>query len=469
MRQFETAADEGILKVTCPGRRGTGMKIIQGLTEAKKMLSRQAGFVIPEPSLRLKNSLQSMFGTTDPARAVEQIIKAVQQRGDAALLEFTAMLDHAKLATIEVPVAEVAAAPAKISPPLLAALRTAHGQVQKFHQRQRDAVLAGARLMVPSTVIRVLPRVGLYIPGGTASYPSSVLMTAVPAKVAGVPEVVMATPPGKDGRVPVNTLAAASLAGVDRVFAIGGAQAIAAMAYGTATVPGVDKICGPGNLFVMLAKKQVYGVVDIDGLQGPSEVVVIADGTANPVWCAGDILAQAEHDTLAQSILITTSEAKWQAIEKEINSSLETLERKEIIAESLREHGVVAIVANVEEAITLANLYAPEHLCLYVADAADYAERVQHAGCVFIGEHPTVVMGDYVAGPSHTLPTSGTARFASPLNVTDFIRYMNIVDVSAKMLMELGPAAAALAGAEGLTAHARAVRPVQWRKDNAGK
>jgi histidinol dehydrogenase len=436
------------------------MKIIRGLAEAKTLLSRQAGFVLPEPSLRLKESLQSLFGTSDPAKAVEQIIKTVQQRGDVALFEFTAMLDHVTLTAIEVPAAEVAAAPTKLSPPLLAALRTAHGQVKKFHQRQRDAVLAGAKQMAPGTVVRVLQRVGLYIPGGTASYPSSVLMTAIPAKVAGVPEVVMATPPGKDGRVPVNTLAAASLAGVDRVFAIGGAQAIAAMAYGTATVPGVDKICGPGNLFVMLAKKQVYGAVDIDGLQGPSEVVVIADETANPVWCAGDILAQAEHDTLAQSIIITTSEAKWQTIEKEIASNLETLERKDIIAESLKERGVVAIVANVEEAVTLANLYAPEHLCLYVANAADYVTRIRHAGCVFIGEHPTVVMGDYVAGPSHALPTSGTARFASPLNVTDFMRYMNIVDVSDKMLMELGPAAAALAGAEGLTAHARAVRPV---------
>jgi histidinol dehydrogenase len=282
-------------------------------------------------------------------------------------------------------------------------------------------------------------------------------MTAIPAKVAGVEEVIIATPPGKDGKVPPRTLAAACLAGVDRVFVIGGAQAVAAMAYGTESVPKVDKICGPGNLFVMLAKRQVFGAVGIDGLQGPSEVVVIADGSAKPAWVARDILAQAEHDALAQCVLITTSEALAQEVQKHIEDEICVQERRAIIEESLAARGIIAVVDTLDEAFALSNLYAPEHLCLYIKDAAENVSRVEHAGCVFTGIHPTVVMGDYVAGPSHALPTSGTARFASPLNVTDFLRLMNVVDVDNNMLINLGAAAAGLARAEGLTAHARAV------------
>jgi histidinol dehydrogenase len=258
--------------------------------------------------------------------------------------------------------------------------------------------------------------------------------------------------------VPARTLAAASIAGVNRVFAMGGAQAVAAMAYGTKSVPRVDKICGPGNIFVMLAKKAVYGAVDIDGLQGPSEVVVVADGKANPEWVAADILAQAEHDVLAQSILITTSAALAAAVQERIEAELCSLERRTFIEESLNSRGIVAVVDNLDEAIALTNLYAPEHLCLYMEDAAGWVARIEHAGCVFIGAHPTVVMGDYVAGPSHALPTSGTARCASPLNVTDFMRLMNVVNVDKEMMNRYGAVAAGLAEAEGLTAHARAVK-----------
>jgi histidinol dehydrogenase len=432
------------------------MRVVIDYDEAIKLFTRQANLTIPEPSPRLRDSLKGAFGTESAEEAVRQIIADVQKRGDAALLSYTAQLDKVELTSVEVPPAEIDAAPGQIKPQLLAQLKIAAERVRIFHENQHAALLAGARKMAPGTVVRVLARVGIYVPGGTASYPSSVLMTAIPARVAGVKDVIMATPPGKDGHVPVRTLAAAKLAGVDRVFSLGGAQAIAALACGTASVPKVDKICGPGNLFVMLAKKQVYGLVDIDGLQGPSEIVIIADETANPVWCAADILAQAEHDTLAQAILITTSLTKWQAIEREMTSSLATLERRAIIEESLARQGLVAIVGSLDEAIRLSNLYAPEHLCLYLRHSESYIEKITNAGCVFAGEHPTVVMGDYVAGPSHALPTSGTARFASPLNVSDFIRYMNVVNVSNTILKKLGPTAAGIAKAEGLTAHARA-------------
>jgi histidinol dehydrogenase len=398
-----------------------------------------------------------MFGTEDPQAAVVMIINEVRRSGDAALKKYSRQISGITLESVEVSRDEMAAACNKIPRELLSAIETAASQVKLFHQRQFDAFMLGVKKMSPGTVARVLDQAGLYIPGGTASYPSSVLMTAIPARAAGVKKVVVCTPPGKDGRIPDMTLAAAFVAGVDRVFAVGGAQAIAAMAYGTQSVPAVDKICGPGNIFVMLAKKLVYGTVDIDGLQGPSEVVVIADANADPVWCAADILAQAEHDGMAQSIFITTSEAISVAVLKAIETCLNTLSRKKIIEESLEAFGITCIVENMGQAVDLANLYAPEHLCLYVKNYDKIVSQIKNAGCVFVGTHPTVVMGDYVAGPSHALPTGGTARFASPLNTTDFVRLMNVVNVDSKMLAKYGSVAATLADAEGLTAHARAV------------
>jgi histidinol dehydrogenase len=252
-------------------------------------------------------------------------------------------------------------------------------------------------------------------------------------------------------------LAAAYIAGVDRVFGVGGAQAIAALAYGTESIPRVDKICGPGNIFVMLAKKLVYGAVDIDGLQGPSEVLIIADETANPKYCAADLLAQAEHDPLVTAILITTSRRLADRVNQEVERQLEDLPRQAIAAESLNNMGKIAVVDSIDEAIELANLYAPEHLCLVVDRAKDYIDKVANAGCILVGEKSAVVLGDYVAGPSHVLPTGGTARFSSPLNVTDFIKYINVINIDKAGLKELGPAAQALAEAEGLDAHARAV------------
>jgi len=280
-------------------------------------------------------------------------------------------------------------------------------------------------------------------------------MTAIPAKVAGVKEVILATPPRPNGVVPP-MLIAADIAEVDRIFSVGGAQAIAALAFGTESIPKVDKICGPGNIFVVLAKKLVYGVVDIDGLQGPSEVLIIADETANPEYCAADLLAQAEHDPLASAILITTSPRLANEVNREVEQQLETLP-KDIAAESLENRGKIVIVASIDEAIELANLYAPEHLCLMVDKATSYIDRIANAGCIFVGEKSTVVLGDYVAGPSHVLPTGGTARYSSPLNITDFIKFTNLVNLDEVSLKKLAPVASIIARAEGFEAHARAV------------
>jgi len=282
-------------------------------------------------------------------------------------------------------------------------------------------------------------------------------MTAIPAKVAGVKEVVLVTPPKSNGAVSPLTLVAADIAGVDRIFGIGGAQAIAALAFGTESIPRVDKICGPGNVFVVLAKKLVYGVVGIDGLQGPSEVLIIADEMANPRYCALDLLAQAEHDPLASAILITTSHQLADEVATEVEQQLKGLERQAIAAESLENRGMIAVVSSVDEAIELANIYAPEHLSLMVDKAEAYIGKVYNAGCIFVGEKSTVVLGDYVAGPSHVLPTGGTARFSSPLNITDFIKFINLVSLDEASLGKLGQAASAIARAEGFEAHARAI------------
>ncbi len=294
------------------------------------------------------------------------------------------------------------------------------------------------------------------MPGGTAPLPSSLLMSAIPAQVAGVEEIVVATPPGRDGRVPPIILAAAAAVGVDTVFTLGGAQAVAALAYGTATIPRVDKIVGPGNLFVTLAKQQVFGLVGIDGLNGPTETIIIADETANPHWVAADLLAQAEHDTLATAILLTPSRPLAEAVQAAVAQQAEALSRDAVIAVSLAERGGIVLTADLPEAAQLADAFAPEHLCLAVADPHIWAASIHNAGGLFFGERSFEVLGDYVAGPSHTMPTGGTARFASPLNVLDFVRITSLIELDEATATALVPAAAALARAEGLTAHAAA-------------
>ncbi len=419
------------------------MKIIEGFESAKPVLSRQTPKESPD--------------SDDRERVVRQIVNDVRDRGDAALFEYTEKFDGVKLASLEVDKERIDRAYRQVDAGLLSALKLASERITAFHTEQKKKLLqesAGSNL---GWLIRPLNRVGVHVPGFTAPLPSSLLMTAVPARVAGVKEVILVTPPGKQGGVSPVTLAAARIAGVDRVFSIGGAQAIAALAFGTESVPGVDKVYGPGNIFVSLAKKIVYGVVGIDGLYGPSEVIIIADETANPEYCAADLLAQAEHGSLASAILITTSRRLADEVNKEIERQLDALQRKDITADSLESRGLIAVVGRVGEAIELANLYAPEHLCLVVKDAADYIEKVENAGCLFVGEKSIEVLVDYVAGPSHVLPTEGTARFSSPLNICDFVKIITLVNTDEQDIRHLGKSASVIARAEGLDAHARAI------------
>jgi len=409
------------------------------------------GFKLAEEVLSRRSSTEFYDNNLEPE--VKQIIDEVRGGGDAALFGFTLKFDRVKLSSLEVTKEQIKDAYRRVDEELVSALKLAAERIGSFHQKQKDSLAKPPA----GQLIRPLERVGVYAPGGTASYPSTVLMTAIPARVAGVKEIILTTPPGPDGTVPPPTLVAADIAGVARIFSIGGAQAIAALAFGTDSVPAVDKICGPGNIFVVLAKKLVYGVVGIDGLAGPSEVIIIADDTANPAYCAADLLAQAEHDPLASAILITTSEQLANEVNQEIEKQLKGLERQSIAVESMRKQGVIAVVADVDEAIELANLYAPEHLCLMVKDADALVGRLANAGCIVIGESATVVLGDYVFGPSHVLPTGATARFASPLNVLDFVKFTSLLKVDKAALKKLGKAAAAIARAEGLEAHARAV------------
>jgi len=432
------------------------LKIIEGFSEASSVLSRPVPTESYPISPALKQGLRKMFGTDDAEQAVRQIVNEVRKRGDAALFDLTLKIDGIKLTSLEINQEQIASAYQKVDEELVSALKLAVERIRSFHSAQKDNIWREITGTDSGQLIRPLGRVGVYVPGGTAAYPSTVLMTAIPAKVAGVNEVIMVTPPRLDGAVPPATLVAADIASVDRIFCVGGAQAIAALAYGTESIPKVDKICGPGNIFVVLAKKMVYGVVDIDGLQGPSEVLIIADETANADYCAADLLAQAEHDPLASVILITTSQWFANEVNREVTQQLESLSRRAIAAESLN-RGMIVIVTNVDEAIELANLYAPEHLCLMVKNAASYIDIVFNAGCIFLGGSSTVVLGDYVAGPSHVLPTGGTARFSSPLNISDFIKFINTITVDEAGLRKLGQAASIMARAEGFDAHARAV------------
>jgi histidinol dehydrogenase len=414
------------------------LKILKSFKLAEEVLSRRASTEFYDNSLEPE---------------VKEIVDEVRGGGDAALFGFTLKFDRVKLSSLEVTNEQVKAAYRQVDDELISALKLTAERIGSFHQQQKEILakpLAGQ-------LVRPLERVGVYAPGGTAAYPSTVLMTAVPAKIAGVGEIILTTPPQPEGVVSPATLVAADIAGVGRIFSVGGAQAIAALAFGTESIPAVDKICGPGNIFVVLAKKLVFGVVDIDGLPGPSEVVIIADETANPAYCTADLLAQAEHDPLASAILITTSKRLADEVNQEIEKQLKGLERQSIAAESLLKQGVIAVVADIDEAIKLANLYAPEHLCLMVKGADALVERLVNAGCIVIGESATVVLGDYIFGPSHVLPTGATARFSSPLNVFDFVKLTSLLKVDKAALKKLGKAAAAIARAEGLEAHARAV------------
>ena len=388
--------------------------------------------------------------------SVTRILQDVRSQGDEALRKYTKALDGVDLDVIRVPKEELAAAWDNLSGSLRDALELAAQRVEEFHrptmrQSWLDLPSGLGELVVP------LERIGIYVPGGTAAYPSTVLMTAIPAKVAGVKEIVL-TSPARGGAYPAPAvMAAAHLAGVDQVFCVGGAQAIGAMAYGTETIPKVDKICGPGNIFVTIAKRLVFGEVDIDGIYGPTETIVVADETANPVYCAADLLAQAEHDPLACPILVTTSSALVSDIEVELDKQLATLDRGDTAGASIQSQGKVFLMDDLDEAVELANAIAPEHLCLMVKDAWAWAAKVRHAGGVFLGEYSPEVMGDYVAGPSHVMPTGGTARFNSALSIHHFLKTMPVVGLKPEAYPPLAEAASRIAKAEGLTGHARAV------------
>ncbi len=431
------------------------MKIVEGFNQAKAALSRQAPRGAPV--------------TDDREQLVRQIVSDVRDRGDAALFEYTQKFDGVKLTSLEVKKEQIDRAYKEIDKELLAALKLAAERITSFHTEQKKMLLHDSKNKKLGWLVRPLEKVGVYTPGSQAPLPSSLLMTAIPARVAGVKEIILVTPPGKQGSVAPVTLAAAALAGIDRVFSIGGAQAVAALAFGTQSVPRVDKVCGPGTIYTSLAKKIVYGDVGIDGLYGPSEVIIIADDTANPAYCAADLLAQAEHGSGASAILLTTSRKLADKVNKEIEQQLKTLQRKDIITGSLDSRGMIAIVDSIIEAIELANLYAPEHLCLVVANAASYIDRVKNAGCLFIGENSIEALVDYTAGPSHVLPTGGTARFGSGLNILDFVKLINLVNMDEKDTRQLGRATSVIAMAEGLDAHARAVAKRLEDRGKGGK
>ena len=432
------------------------MRTVRGLAEAVKLLTQNRGLHLDTLPPHLARSTAEVFGEgMTPTAVAEEILRRVREGGDDAVRDITRRVGGGDLAGLEVPRAAIEQARDSISEEVADALRIAAERIRRFHESSmpqgwHDPSNGYGELMAP------VSRVGAYVPGGTARYPSTVLMTVIPARVAGVDEVIVATPGGDSGYPDPVVLAAADVAGADRVFRIGGAQAVAAMAYGTETVPRVDIVCGPGNIFTTLAKKLLFGEVGIDGLYGPTETALVADETANPTMCAADLIAQAEHDEMATPVLITTSEELAQSVIREIGIRTERLDRAATISASVRNRGVVAIVDSLDEAVELANEYAPEHLSLMVEDPKALMGSVRNAGALFLGEYSHEVLGDYVAGPSHVMPTGGTARFNSGIGVRTFLKTIPYVDLDAATSAPLARAASVLGRAEGLTAHAEA-------------
>ena len=395
--------------------------------------------------------------TSSVGDIVADIIRTVREQGDKALFDYTARFDKAQLSALQVTKEEIDEARASVEPRFIEILEKAAENIRCFHeaQRRQSFVLTGEDGVVMGQRIIPVDRAGLYVPGGTAAYPSTVLMDAIPAKIAGVPEVVMVTPPSSDGKVNPAILAAASVAGVDKIFKVGGAQAIAALAYGTETIPKVDKIVGPGNAFVAEAKKQVFGTVSIDMIAGPSEILIVSDGKSDPRHVAADLLSQAEHDKLASAVLVTDSMELAKAVSQELEKQIPMLERAEIARASIDSNGKIIVADNLDVVIDIANEIAPEHLELCVDNPFDWLGRIRHAGSVFMGRSCPEALGDYLAGPNHTLPTSGTAKFSSPLSVDDFIKKMQYTYYTPDALDGVAQDVAYFARQEGLTAHAK--------------
>ena len=425
------------------------LRIIDGLSEAQTELKRIGN--------RTNNSDVRLQETT-----VREIVSAVEQQGDRALLEYTEKFDRQTLTAKQLRVSgsELDAAYQQISQDLLHAIQLARQKIEAFHRQRvpqswvqfdEDDVVLGKRYTPVDTA-------GLYVPGGRASYPSTVLMNAIPAKVANVPRIVMVTPPGSDGKINPAVLVAAQEAGVEEIYRIGGAQAVAALAYGTDTIPKVDVITGPGNIYVTLAKKMVYGKVGIDSLAGPSEVLIIADEQADPICVAADLLAQAEHDPMAAAILLTTEEDLAQKVQQEIEKQLAQHPRKTLTEKAIAHYGLIVVVESLEVAAELSNLFAPEHLELGVAEPWDLIDKIRHAGAIFLGNSTPEAVGDYLAGPNHTLPTSGAARYASALGVETFMKHSSLIQYSPIALKKMSSTIQILAQAEGLPSHADSVK-----------
>jgi len=404
----------------------------------------------------------------DVLRRVEDIVNNVRQNKDKAVLEYTAMFDKVELSSESLKVSEdeIKEAYSKVDSRLVEVIKKSRDSIKSFHEKQKekswfvseeDGVILG-QMYTPLEIV------GVYVPGGTAAYPSSVLMNIMPAKVAGVKKIVMTTPPGKEGKVNPAILVAANEAGADEIYKVGGAQAIAALAFGTETIPKVDKIVGPGNIYVAMAKRTVYGYCDIDMIAGPSEIMVVADETANPRFVAADLLSQAEHDVLASSILVTTSERVVKEVEKELEIQLEALDRKEIARKSIEDYGAIVIVESINDAAEVVNRIAPEHLELCIEEPFGALGSIRNAGAIFLGSYSSEPLGDYFAGPNHVLPTSGTARFFSPLNLSDFMKKSSIISYSKEALRKVKDDVILFAESEGLGAHANAIR-VRFEKE----
>ena len=432
------------------------MRIVYGMKESRETLLAGRGLGLDAVPASILERTESAFGKSmTPTETAQYIIDRVREGGDNAVRDITKRLDGIDLDDFEVPNSTIQQAYDEVDSEVVGALGLAAGRVRRFQEKSMpeswvDFDEGYGELVNP------VERVGVYVPGGTARFPSTVLMSVIPARVAGVDEVIIATNPGVDRGVHPVVLVAADIAGADRILQIGGAQAVAAMACGTETVPKVDMVCGPGGLFTTLAKKLVFGEVGVDGLYGPTETLVIADENGNPTLCAADLLAQAEHDILAKPVLITTSDSLAERVNSEIEVRLSRLDRSEMAARSVEEQGLIAVVADLDEAFELANAFAPEHVSLMMRDPWGHIGSVRNAGAVFLGDFSHEVLGDYVAGPSHVMPTSGTARFGSGLSVRSFLKFSPVVGLSERRAAEISHAASVLGRAEGLTAHAEA-------------
>jgi histidinol dehydrogenase len=415
--------------------------------------------IVPAAEFAINREVE--YGTPGQNQAVKEIIEQVRIEGDAALRRYSEEFDHSRVDAFRLTEGEIQGAYSQVEPEFVTAIREAAVNIRAFHEKQKreswmDLKPDGTML---GQVIRPLKRVGLYVPGGKAAYPSSVLMNAIPALVAGVPEIAIVTPPATAGVEGVNPyiLVAAAEAGVREVYRVGGAQAVAALAYGTAEIPAVDKIVGPGNIYVALAKRYVFGVVDIDSIAGPSEIIVLADDSADPAYVAADLLSQAEHDEMASAVLVTPSQALAVAVQQELARQVDLLPRRAIAERSLADYGAILTVGSLEEGIEVVNKMAPEHLEIMVQEPFQYLGRIENAGAIFLGPYSSESVGDYFAGPNHVLPTNGTARFSSALSVDDFIKKSSVIYYSKQALLRDAGQISALARFEGLQAHARAV------------